>query len=72
MNTSFERRKDRSDEWYTPKWIIDALGPFDLDPCAPSEQFYTANNEPRPIGFNSMAQISGEIEDEEYWPEEKK
>ncbi len=24
-----------SDEWYTPKWIIDTLGPFDLDPCAP-------------------------------------
>lgn len=23
-----------SDEWITPKWIIDALGPFDLDPCA--------------------------------------
>jgi len=20
--------------WITPKWIIDALGPFDLDPCA--------------------------------------
>lgn len=42
MNTSFERGNDRTDEWYTPKWIIDALGPFDLDPCAPSEQFYTA------------------------------
>lgn len=25
-----------SDEWYTPKWIIDALGPFDLDPCSPA------------------------------------
>ena len=23
------------DEWYTPQWIIDALGPFDLDPCSP-------------------------------------
>lgn len=21
-------------EWYTPKYITDALGPFDLDPCA--------------------------------------
>lgn len=20
--------------WITPKWILDALGPFDLDPCA--------------------------------------
>lgn len=42
MNTSFERGKNRTDEWYTPKWIIDALGEFDLDPCAPSRQFYTA------------------------------
>lgn len=33
---------------------------------------YTKNNESRPIGFNSMAPISGEIENEEYWPEEKK
>lgn len=24
-----------SDDWYTPQWIIDTLGPFDLDPCAP-------------------------------------
>ena len=24
-----------TDDWYTPKWIIDTLGPFDLDPCAP-------------------------------------
>ena len=23
-----------SDNWYTPQWLIDALGPFDLDPCA--------------------------------------
>lgn len=23
-----------SDEWYTPQWIIESLGPFDLDPCA--------------------------------------
>lgn len=24
-----------SDEWYTPQWIIEKLGPFDLDPCSP-------------------------------------
>lgn len=23
--------------WLTPKWIIDSLGPFDLDPCAAPE-----------------------------------
>lgn len=34
MNTSFERSSNPTDEWYTPKEIIDALGEFDLDPCA--------------------------------------
>lgn len=29
-----------SDEWYTPRWIIDALGPFELDPCAPANRPY--------------------------------
>lgn len=23
-----------TDEWCTPKWLADALGPFDLDPCS--------------------------------------
>ena len=23
------------DEWLTPRHVLDALGPFDLDPCAP-------------------------------------
>jgi len=27
-----------NDEWFTPQYIIDALGPFDLDPCAPSHE----------------------------------
>ena len=35
MNTSFEKSSRSTDEWYTPKEIIDALGEFDLDPCAP-------------------------------------
>lgn len=26
---------DDSQEWYTPKYILDALGQFDLDPCSP-------------------------------------
>lgn len=40
MNTSFERVKNSSDEWYTPKYIIDSLGDFDLDPCAPISPIY--------------------------------
>lgn len=35
MNTSFEKSKKATDEWYTPKELIDSLGAFDLDPCAP-------------------------------------
>lgn len=41
MNTAFQRTTS-SEEWYTPKEIIQALGEFDLDPCAPSTDFYTA------------------------------
>lgn len=40
MDTSFERGENSTNEWYTPKWIIDALGKFDLDPCAPMEPIY--------------------------------
>lgn len=41
MDVSFQRTTS-SDEWYTPREIVGALGVFDLDPCAPSRQFYTA------------------------------
>lgn len=40
MNVSFEKSTQSSDEWYTPKEIIDALGEFDLDPCAPIEPLW--------------------------------
>ena len=35
MDTRFQKSKNTTDEWYTPREIIDTLGPFDLDPCAP-------------------------------------
>lgn len=28
----------KNDEWLTPKWILEPLGRFDLDPCAPAVQ----------------------------------
>lgn len=31
-------KQGETDEWYTPKYIIDALGPFDLDPCSPVDR----------------------------------
>ena len=36
MSEGFRKSASYSDEWYTPKFIIDSLGKFDLDPCAPS------------------------------------
>lgn len=36
MSEGFKKSASYSDEWYTPKYIIDSLGKFDLDPCAPS------------------------------------
>lgn len=27
-----------TDEWITPREILDALGPFDLDPCSPGDR----------------------------------
>lgn len=34
MNTAFQKTV-ASDEWYTPLELVEALGEFDLDPCAP-------------------------------------
>lgn len=35
MDTRQQRNNNISpDDWYTPRWIIDTLGPFDLDPSA--------------------------------------
>lgn len=34
MNTAFERT-DQKDEWLTPPHVFEAVGPFDLDTCAP-------------------------------------
>lgn len=36
MSEGFKKSASYSDGWYTPKFIIDGLGKFDLDPCAPS------------------------------------
>lgn len=47
MNTNFETKfgggKSATVEWYTPPYIIEALGnDFDLDLCAPKKDWYTA------------------------------
>ena len=40
MNTTFEKSKNSTDEWYTPIEIINSLGEFDLDPCAPEKPLW--------------------------------
>lgn len=32
------RQDGGSDEWLTPRYITDALGPFDIDPCSPGDR----------------------------------
>lgn len=33
---------------------------------------FTKDTEKRTVGFNTMAPVPGDIEDEDYWPEEDK
>ncbi len=33
-NVRFQRAADETVDWLTPRFIIDSLGPFDMDPCA--------------------------------------
>lgn len=41
---SAHERTDGGDEWLTPPYILEALGHFDLDPCAPE-----SHNRPWPM-----------------------
>ena len=38
MNKNFNTVTSGHDEWLTPKYITDSLGPFDLDPCSPGNR----------------------------------
>lgn len=38
--------------------------------CVYRRHDYTKNAEKRSVGFNTMAPVSGEIEDEDYWEED--
>ena len=33
---SHQSHRMKNDEWLTPPWILERLGEFDLDPCAPA------------------------------------
>ena len=38
MSQNFNTVTAGHDEWLTPKYITDQLGPFDLDPCSPGDR----------------------------------
>lgn len=39
MDTRKQKKPEvSSDEWYTPRWVLDSLGEFDLDPCSPEKR----------------------------------
>lgn len=42
------------DEWLTPPWVLEALGPFDLDPCAPIERPWDIAKEHYTIEDNGL------------------
>jgi len=37
-------RTEGKDEWYTPPELVEALGPFDLDPCAARSHIHSCVN----------------------------
>jgi hypothetical protein len=41
MSRDFNTNTNNADEWLTPPYITDALGPFDLDPCQPIDPPFT-------------------------------
>jgi hypothetical protein len=45
----------QSDDWLTPPGILEALGPFDLDPCAPIERPWDTAAEHYTIADNGLA-----------------
>lgn len=46
----------KSDEWLTPPEILKALGPFDLDPCAPVERPWDTSKKHYTIENNGLWQ----------------
>lgn len=48
--------RGRSDDWITPKFILDALGEFDLDPCACDPQPWLAAKTQYTINEDGLSQ----------------
>lgn len=47
--------KGHTDDWITPKYILDALGPFDLDPCQSLTQPWPCANKGYTVTDDGLA-----------------
>ena len=54
---SHQKTVGDSQTWITPKWIIDALGPFDIDPCAADPRPWNCANENWTERLDGLAQL---------------
>lgn len=52
--SSHQSAKMKTDEWLTPPEIIEALGPFDLDPCSPINRPWPTATEHYTIEDNGL------------------
>ncbi len=75
MNTSFQGTTEKGKgEWLTPPYIIEALGPFDLDPCAPvkrpwptAKKHYTIEDNGLILPWEGKVWCNPEYNDIEQW-----
>jgi len=56
MNKNFNTNTENNDVWLTPPYIIQALGVFDLDPCAALNMPWTTANKHFTIHDNGLCQ----------------
>ena len=52
---SHQKTVGDTDTWITPKWLIDVLGPFDLDPCAANPRPWDCARENWTVGGLDIA-----------------
>ena len=55
LGFAFDRTEGR-EEWLTPPYIINAIGPFDLDPCAPIKRLFDTARSHYTINDDGLAQ----------------
>ncbi len=58
MDATFERSTNNQ-EWYTPKWVLEDLGGFDLDPCSAEKPLFKIADKTFNVKDNGLKQDWG-------------